>query len=371
MAVITQNSNNNPMILRGCLTTSEVECNQSYYPDGSNCAGTILNLYDANQVVGLVPVFPCVPDDCRLGNYKADSIPNDTQFTLPVFAEESFTSDYKNDFNSFLFNCIGAGTTGFSYNMSIEKLISGSWVKQDDLDDNTYGTFYDVGSLCSSLQWKGYSISWAKVLNVLGIGTYRLKYIIQPPGYITSSCFASPPFCLLEFDCYKADRTSRFDSTILGGLIGNVNKKNAGSTWTFCCPDTSGREIKQDNPVQWLDSIRVEGMFGFEDTDSERKSLKYTTGQVKKIRDENILKFKWKAGSLPFWFHARFKSYGLQSDELLVSDYNINNPDYDIKLFSVQWDSSYNPDYKNYSRYQKVTCEFKAAIQNLKRTRCC
>ena len=113
------------------------------------------------------------------------------------------------------------------------------------------------------------------------------------------------------------------------------------------------------------------GEFGYENTDYERKSIKYQTGVVNKIRDEAILKHTWKSSSLPFWFHERFKVYGLMADTLLVSDYNMNNADYNIKLYSVQGDSSYNPDWKNFPRETMVKCEFKPAIQNLKRNRCC
>ena len=124
-------------------------------------------------------------------------------------------------------------------------------------------------------------------------------------------------------------------------------------------------------PITWKDAIRVGGEFGYEETDYERKSIKYQTGVVNKVRDEAILKHTWKSSSLPFWFHERFKVYGLMADKLLVSDYNMNNSDYNLKLYSVQGESSYNPKYKGFPRESQVECEFKPAIQNLKRSRCC
>jgi hypothetical protein len=132
-------------------------------------------------------------------------------------------------------------------------------------------------------------------------------------------------------------------------------------------PDTTSGSV----PIAWKDAIRVGGEFGYEDTDFERKSIKYQTGVVKKVRDELILKHKWKSSSLPFWFHERFKAYGLMADYTLVSDYNLNNSDYNIKLYSVQGESSYNPGYRGFPRETMVTCEFKPAVQNIKRSRCC
>ena len=341
------------------------------------------------------------------------------------------------------------------------------------------------------------------------------------------NCYSSPPFCLKTWSCYNADLTTRFDTTYSGGVIGDINKNNAGNFFSFCCTGkpilniygesqiklrywetagsvttfltnetweftsnygydicspitiTSGMTIQQalmfvstsintyqsglssiqftanyvtdiiygdyvfiknkdgvnvtcklvrrgakinssnngyiaptiafnaldfnynfvvngttdvtinynfsfygghtnvnstfirSGAFTWKDSVRIGGEFGYEQTDYERKSIKYQTGVVNKIRDEAILKFTWKSSSLPFWFHERFKGYALMADELKVSDYNLNNADYNLKLFSVQGDSSYVPDYKGYTRYTKVKCDFKAKIQNIKRQRCC
>ena len=49
----------------------------------------------------------------------------------------------------------------------------------------------------------------------------------------------------------------------------------------------------------------------------------------------------------------------------------INNADYNLKRYCVQADSSYEPEYFGSSRYMKVKCDFKSAVQNLKRSRCC
>ncbi len=374
MAIITYNSNSNPMIQRGALFTSDVDTSQYYGYDSGGDTGKTIAILTAEQIVGLVPVFPCVSLDCREGKYKGDSLADDSQFPLPVFAQTSGGDRYYNDFNSFLFKTLAQNAPNSSYKFYLDKLVNGSWVQQDELKDNTYGTYYSVGSLCENLFWSGYQISWQKVLNVLGIGNYRFRLQTNVFG-AENVCFASPQFCLAVWDCYKVDRTTKWEATINGGEIGNITKSAKGATWDFCCLniDNTGRENAANffTPISWYDSIRVEGMFGYEDTDYERKSIKYQTGQVVKTRDELILKFKWKAGNLPFWFHERFKAYGLMSDTLLVSDYNINNSDYNLNRYSVQGDGSYNPDYKNYSRYERVTCEFKAAIQNAKRTRCC
>ena len=49
------------------------------------------------------------------------------------------------------------------------------------------------------------------------------------------NCYASPPFCLKTWSCYGVDLTTRFDASYTGGVIGDVNKSNAGNLFSFCC----------------------------------------------------------------------------------------------------------------------------------------
>ncbi len=152
------------------------------------------------------------------------------------------------------------------------------------------------------------------------------------------------------------------------GTPPNISQNVQGS---FTGGSVVGASVNAKSTITWKDSIRVGGQFGYENTEFERKSIKYQTGVVNKVRDELILTHTWKSSSLPFWFHERFKAYGLMADDLLVSDYNMNNSDYNIKLYSVQGDSSYSPEYKGFPRETQVKCDFKPRTQNLKRTRCC
>lgn len=486
MAVVSRNSSAYPMPIAGALSydAATLDYYGSYYDVTDTKAGFTIKVFSPPpQVVGLVPVFPCEATDCRVGTYGADAIPNDQNFTLPVFADGDGSDPYKNDKNSFLFKCPGNynAITGGDY--TLEQLQGAAWVNIATLDDTTYGTPYKTAGSCK-VNYSGYEIDWNLVLNAFGEGTYRFSQtgtasnttytpstgwihinevissgnvgisLNTPPGAvimpqtfavtagaspvttmqnwaiainayqatlgtpefnavynstlnridifglqgqnvgygvtggfrlnmnsalflkygsvqtglpIITYCQKSPPFCLKTFDCYLADRTTKFQAMYKGGKIGDITKSNAGGSWSFCCVTSQNRST----PLTWNDSIRVEGFFGYEKTDYERKSIKYQTGVVNKIRDEAIIKFQWKAGQLPFWFHERFKMYGLLADILKVSDYNINNSDYNLKNYKVQADSSYEPDYKGYSRYEKVNVEFKAAVSYLIRNRCC
>lgn len=375
--ITSVNTNAHPNIHAGLITPIKLP-DIGYYtsPFGP---GTVVNVYPSNQIAGLVPVFLCTGPDCREGKYGADNISNDMDFMIPVFAQfnpPAIVDSYFNDYTSFLFDFTSYGSSGSSMTFWLDKKVNGVWQQLVDLGaaDNTYGIYYPPGSICSNLNWQGFTIQWWKIL-AYDPGIFRFRVETKNFGITKyNTCFQSPPFCLSIFDCYAADRTTKFETAYSGGKLGSIDKSNCGGkSWDFCCftPSFVPSVPSAITPITWGDSVRVEGFFGYEDTDYERKSIKYQTGQVNKIRDEAILKFKWKSGSLPFWFHERFKAYGLFADQLLVSDYNLNNSDYNLKKYCVQADGSYNPEYFGRTRYTKVKTDFKAATQYIIRTRCC
>jgi hypothetical protein len=57
----------------------------------------------------------------------------------------------------------------------------------------------------------------------------------------------------------------------------------------------------------------------------------------------------------------------------MVSDYNINNSDYNIKRKSVVKDGAYEPQYKDkmWRRLATVEVDFKEGIQTVIKTNCC
>lgn len=336
---------------------------------GPAIAGTLnpnlLTRASPPQVAGLVPVFPCVNDECR--TYKADDQYDDHQFPLPVFASATLTDPYYNDSNYFLFQLALTSSPLNVTTFFLDKKINGIWTMQATLNNVAYGTVYNYGSICSNINYRGFGINWQKVLIGLGEGIYRFR--IVSGTYFNSSCSASPPFCLKAFDCKLADRTVRWRSLFQGGKMGNIEKDC--TEWVFCCGGTNIDQL-QTTPLPWVDSIRLEGFFGFEKDSVERTKIKYTTGQIRKVRDEAIRRWTWKSGNLPKWAHKRLMMYAFTSaDVLLVDDYNVNNADYTIKAKWVTCDAGYEPKHTGYSRYSKVEVDFQDGCQKLYRTRCC
>lgn len=315
----------------------------------------------------------CDPNcDCRQGLYKADSIADDHDFILPVFASTTCDDPYENDFNSFLFQYTGTYNPLTNSDFKLLQEVNGQFVQVALLFDATYGV--PIFKACqATYNYAGYAIMWQNVLKLLGPGVYKFEISKQ-----NSYCFKSPPFCLQEYTCQEANSTVRFESDYTGGNFGSVTTQ--GIQWSLCCCTTTGGSggpgSSSSNvtcgPITWHDSIRFAGFFGYETVEYQRDFIKYATGVINKVRDEAIKSFTVKTDRLPMWFHERFYAYGLMADQLYVSDYNINNANYNYKHFWVVADSGYSPKYTNYSRYTKILdLKFKEGQQFVFRDRCC
>lgn len=343
---------------------------------GSTCGGVVKN-YDFSGGTASGG-FSCDPAcDCR--SYGGDSTSDDKQFLLPVFATADCTDSYHNGYNLWILKYPGTYDAIAAGDFKLQKLVNGVWSTAATLNSTTYGTpynnnFYTNNGLCQNVNYCGYEINWRNVLLYQGEGQYRLYVSGYYSGVQNSYCFYSPPFCLRTFDCDDVNGTCKFEAYYAGGNFGSVTKQ--GNSWSLCCTQTTtnaaGQTIIASVPIKLRDSIWFFGFFGREGYDPTRDSIKYATGEIKKVRDEIIKVFDFETSQMPMWFHQRLASYGFMADQLFVSDYNVNNDSYEYKRFWVVADSDYKPIHRGFTRYPKVRgVKFKEGLQYIFRDRCC
>ena len=283
---------------------------------------------------------------------------------LPVFASANvgdINNDYLNDTNSFLFQFPSGFDPIAAGSFQLQQQTSGVWSTVATLNNSTYGSTF--GTNCGVI---GFKIKWYNVLRNLGTGTYR--FIIQgaAPSSHFNFCGNSPAFCLQAYTTTNMDGTVKFETTYTGGVQGDVNQQ--GNSFSLCCTDSVGNTTG----AVWNDSIRFAGFFGYQTGEIKREENKYATGIINKVRDEIIKKFILKTDQLPKWLLDRFMAYGLAADQLYVSDYNINNADYNLKKFFIVAASDFAPKNTNYSRYSKILdLNFQEGQQSIFRNRCC
>ena len=227
------------------------------------------------QVIGLTGVYPntfdCRPSLCEC---------------IDVYAEQGNpTDDLNNDASSFLFDF--PSTTGDTY--YLDKFVSGSWVNVDELDATT-GIKYPIGYWAEYPKRGGVFISWNKVLNLHGLGTYRLRLgnILPPPApdvIMTSACFN-----LKLWSCQAVDNTVIVEVYFRKVVTNKLFNENAPTPLNFDCTQMTSQQ-----GAGWYDRNRYKGRIGKGQVKQKKEvKISYFSGFVNNtnsIDDAGILKF--------------------------------------------------------------------------------
>ena len=302
------------------------------------------------QIVGAVPMGPCTTTECRTDDECCQSV--------KVLAQDLATTNadmYFNDASSFLLNFpTWSSTNGVYAAWYLDKLVGGVWVSQAYMNNQLYGTWYNFNTWTAHKSYTGLMVKWWLVLHSFGEGTYRvrLNYGMLGNG---SQCFSSEPFCLQTWTCRRANKTVKFESW-MGYNIGS--KTTEGLNFDLC-------------GMNWYDSIRFRGKFGYEESEYEEKIIKRLDGIVKTTREEMLQTYTLYTGRLQKWLHDRFKTYFHMADELRVCDYNYTNADWNLNRKRIRRNSGYKPDHKHTSRLARVTCQYRERQETVVKSICC
>jgi len=135
---------------------------------------------------------------------------NECCFILPALAEIGTpTSDLKNDKHSVIY-FFDNGYTDAEF--KLQKYVNGIYSDIATLNNNDYGTFYDLGfyETIYAESAIGYLLDFNLVINDFGIGNYRIKCNATLIDTTIKNYF-SFEFCLKEYSDYNADNTVRLD----------------------------------------------------------------------------------------------------------------------------------------------------------------
>lgn len=323
------------------------------------------------QVAGLTPLYPCAPDECR-------SLPELACCDrLKVFGGTGLEADrnsppgYEVDFNGWYvdLSLYAPNVAATTVAITLEKCTGqNTWTAQGNVSGgNIYGFSYALGSVSGHPNYAGCLISWARVLYLHGAGIYRIKFVSTMRSL--TDCQVTEEFQLMPFDCRRAEFTVKFEA-YLQGKIGDVHKQ--GRVFDLCGMTTNFVGGLKGAGV--YDSVRLPGFFGYEKIKEYLEVMvEWQTGLQERVKDEAIQSFMFMSGYFKKDWHDRLKVYALMADTLLVSDYNINNSDYNIDKLAIVKAGNYEPVYqdKNRRRISKVVVEFKAGTQQIIKSLCC
>lgn len=256
-------------------------------------------------------------------------------YTHVVLASSTDSDNYKNDFSGFWHQRqVNNETCDF---VLIDMVNSNEYT----LNNDTYGTFKDFGSIDEQPSLKTFVLEWRKVLIDLGVGVYKVVKRQNVVGIDVEQEYLV--YNLYEYSTSKADKTFRMDVTMKGLL----DKYNV---------DFTGSDFKT--------SIRVGGFFGRGDFSLEEDNLidrNYVKNQIS-IKQTN--QYKLQTDLVPYCITREIKDFMLLSDDIKMNDYNLNNHSYEYKSFPVKFDNNEGTGYFAESRKAILNLVFNDKVVN-------
>jgi len=297
-------------------------------------SGTLGDDPIVTESICLVPVAPTVPTSIVLGDV------DECCYQSPVLASTTSNEEFQNDINSFLFK---RNFDSETITLTLQK----NGVTNLPIVNDDYGIYYDFGTFGDYPNYKGIQIQWQKVLILEGPGTYRIKV---ESNFVTGATeIFSIPFVLSEYTQEKADGTFRVQS-IQNGYLQHVDF------------DFSG--------LNWVDGLRVRGFFGNRQAEYEQENVLFANRDSKQIRSELINTYVCQTMHIPDCITDQIIEYHNFANELLFTDYNLNNHKKTYVQKSVVFDSMESIDYKDVSTFAPLQLKYKDSKQNYLKTNC-
>lgn len=268
-------------------------------------------------------------------------------YHLPALASNTITDRHANDFHSPLWFF---GVTTDSVTMALEKETNGVYNSVATLDNNTYGTYYALGFFTNRFAERGvgYRIEWKNVLNEHGEGCYRIA-CNYTDAILGNGAYYSFEFDLKTYTAERADNTTRLE-WVKNGKIGAADNDSRVLDYGF---------------NEWVNCLRIPDSFVIGGEGSyTRDEIKYQTGEIVWTQESQVEKYTFEIGLAPEYMHKYVKTEIFMSDQILITDYNTQNPTKHISR-AVRLDGDYSPNYQFGAEMAEVSCTLKQAIQNL------
>ena len=261
MAIINILPNNNPMTYGGhaCTTTSTLITIPTPEPESEFC----------------ICEYVC-------------------EFTEKAFHFESNPDDERrNDFYPLLINLSSNSST---FEFKLKDTVTGV---EYDLNDNTYGVFFDIGSLPSQPLKAGYKVDWLKVKQIIGNGTYRVLATVN--NYGTEVSFESHKFLVCPFNETRANDTVKIVTENQGIIVGGE--------------DYDG--------ISWTRSVRINGRFGLKTPNVEVSTQETELRKLTQIQDKVLKEYTLETELLPSEITNMLMYNDMLANEIKIYDYQL------------------------------------------------
>lgn len=304
------------------------------------------------QVFTLVPTNP-IPTPIVLDLPEGVTRDCCNVFAIKALADTGSSDDFKNDRAGFPWFFDSLVTTA---DLNLQKYSNTTNDFEDliALNNGTYGTFFAYGSFTNTngVKFVGYQLNWKDVLTIHGEGGYRVK--CEPTTILGTTELFSPNYCLKQYTPTRADVTVRVEY-YLNNILGMSD---------------NDYKVRDFGNLDWYNSFRLCGFFGFPESNYENDYIEYNNGQRQWTQNDQEVEYILKLKPTPAFLHELMRTDVLQADRIYVTDYNSKNPQTFIDKQVIN-SGPYAPDWKKLqSKLATVEVTFRQEYNNLQKKRC-
>lgn len=256
-------------------------------------------------------------------------------YTHIVLADVNSSNDLRNDFSSFFHQ---RQVSSESVDFVLYKFETD---KEFDLNDGTYGQYFNYGELETNQDLKGYLVEWKKVLQELGEGGYKVIKRQNIAGIAMET--SSFVFTLRQYSDVLANGTVRMD-VVMDGFLEKNKIKFIGTGWR--------------------NSIRVKGFFGNREPQLEQDNLVDRNYRKNQISTKQTNEYKFQTGLIPDCVTDEIFDFFLLSNSIKITDYNLNNHSYNYKKYAVSYEQNEGTTYGNHTRKARLNLSFSDKVIN-------
>lgn len=228
-----------------------------------------------------------------------------------------------------------------------KKLSDGSSVNMGDLYDFAFFTNINGNPFV------GYQLKWRNVLSEFGPGKYKISMTCELSFGGLIKTFYTPSFCLYPYADYLADGTIRIEYWN-SGINGH--------------PDFDDQIIDMGTDMNWYNSYRLNGWFGFEQPKYEGEYVQYESGERKYVTHTMEPEFELQLMHVPYFIHKIMRTEVMMADRIEITDYNgfnINN-----YISKGVYDGTYETEYyKMQTKTASAQAKFKQRTNNFRKQR--
>lgn len=270
---------------------------------------------------------------------------------LKVLATDENNNEYENDKSGFIywFNPVVSAAE-----ITLWKFENGAYAQVEVLDNNDFGTFYEYGFFenVEGEKFIGYQLEWKLVFEEHGAGSYIIKCNVTL-SFGGSGEKVSNEFCLKKYTPARANGTVRLEY-YLNGITGDID---------------FDEKIKNFGELNWYNSMRLPGVFGYPGSEYETINTIYNNGEQPYVEDDMRQEFILNLKQLPYFVHNILKTDFMMADTMLITDYNANNNSGFVKK-RVNKKSGYQPGWSILkSNLAPVDLKFEPYYNNNKKLR--